>query len=212
MRAKIRRVIHESGMRERFLQRTFQTFITDTPDRKKIAAVARKYADDFRKQLPAHGVLFPGRNGFFITGTKGTGKTHIAAAIANHLLGQGISVICMTERNMFSLIQKTFSRDKDHGGTESEVREIYERVPLLIIDDLGKEKPSEWTLATLYAIVDGRYNRAMPLIITTNYDTQSLVNRLTPKGADKTTADAIVDRFNEMCESIVMSGESWRSK
>jgi DNA replication protein DnaC len=143
-----------------------------------------------------------------ITGGIGTGKTHIAAAIANHLLNQGMAVICMTERHLLGEIKRTYSQ----GSDESAVREVYERVPLLIIDDLGKEKPSEWTLATLYAIIDGRYERAMPLITTTNYNAKGLIERLTPPGTDKTTATAIIDRLAEMCDCLIINGDSWRTK
>jgi DNA replication protein DnaC len=211
-REQMRNVVLGSGMGERLLQRTFRSFIANTPDRKKIVAVAQKYARDFDQHLPKRGTLIAGRNGLFLTGTKGTGKTHIAAAIANHLLGNGRPVICMTERNLFAQIQKTYSWSNDNGMSEADVRGVYESVALLIIDDLGKEKPSEWTLATLYAIIDGRYDKGMPLIITSNYDPQNLVRRLTPKDGDKSTADSIVDRLNEMCEYIPMLGESWRSR
>ena len=206
MREKVRRVINESGMGERFLQRTFQTFVIDTPHRRKIMAAAQEYVRDFDLQVPKQGEPLLERNGFMITGAKGTGKTHIAAAIANYLLNIGTAVICITERNLFDRIRRTYS---EHGD-ESAVRIVYETVPLLIIDDLGKEKPTEWTLATLYAIIDGRYDRAMPIVVTTNYDEDSLVRRLTPAGEDKTTAEAIVDRLAEMCKSIVMTGDSWR--
>ena len=206
----VKRIIGDSGMGERFLQRTFETFIANSPDRKRIKAAAQDYAENFTHQLPKRGEPLPGRNGFLITGTKGTGKTHIAAAIANYLLNRGTGVTFMTERELFGKIRKTYSRDEH--ADESAVLEIYKTVPLLIIDDIGKERPTEWTLATLYAIIDGRYDRAMPIIVTTNYGTADLVKRLTPTGGDATTADATVDRLIEMCEGIVMSGDSWRAK
>jgi DNA replication protein DnaC len=210
MRERVRKIIGDSGMGERFLQRTFDSFVAETPELKRIKNAAQAYDRIFDTYLPKRGEPLPGRNGFIIYGTKGTGKTHIAAAIANSLMHRGTAVICMTERNLFDRIRRTYNRDEH--ADESAVRGIYERAPLLIIDDLGKEKATEWTLATLYAIIDGRYDRAMPLIITTNYDAKSLVERLTPKGEDMTTAEAIVDRLTEMCESIAMSGDSWRSR
>ena len=210
MREYVSKIIGESGMGERFLQRTFQSFVTETPELKRVKNAAQSYARIFDTQLPKRGEPLPGRNGFIISGTKGTGKTHIAAAIANDLLNRGTAVICMTERNLLARIRRTYSRNEHID--ESTVRGLYERIPLLVIDDLGKEKATDWTLATLYAIIDGRYERAMPIIITTNYDKRSLAERLTPKGEDLTTAEAIVDRLMEMCESIVMSGDSWRSR
>jgi DNA replication protein DnaC len=210
MRDRVRKIIGESGMGERFLQRTFESFFCETELQRKIKTAAQAYSRLFDKYLPKRGEALPGRSGLLISGTKGTGKTHIAAAIANDLMQRGTAVICMTERNLFDRIRRTY--DREEHSSESVVRGIYETVPLLIIDDLGKEKATEWTLATLYAIIDGRYDRAMPIIITTNYDMKSLVERLTPKGEDKTTADAIVDRLTEMCKSIEMDGESWRGR
>ena len=95
---------------------------------------------------------------------------------------------------------------------KSGVLETYKRVPLLVVDDLGKEKATDWTISTLYSIIDGRYDRAMPLIITTNYDPATLVRRLSPKGDYGTTAECIIDRINEMCKVLITTGESWRSK
>jgi DNA replication protein DnaC len=214
-RELLRRMAVKSGMGDRFLRRTFANFEMDTAERKKNAAAAKKYAANFRQHLPGTEAVTEA-NGLLITGTKGTGKTHIAAAIANYLLGQGIEVICLTERDLFSQIQKTYSWSSANGISEFEVMETYKIVPLLIIDDLGKERPTPWTLATLYSIVDGRYYRAMPLVVTTNYDAQMLIDRLIPKDrkieGDEITADAIVDRLTEMCKCIVMTGESWRSR
>jgi DNA replication protein DnaC len=212
VREQLQGIILNSGMGERLRQRLFRNFEADTPDRKKTVAAARAYAQNFDRHLPKPGAPVFGFNGLLITGTKGTGKTHIAAAIANYLLSKGTAAICMTERNLFGQIQKTYSLGRENGMSEADVRGIYESIPLLVIDDMGKEKPSEWTLATLYAVIDGRYNKAMPLIVTTNYDMQSLVKRLTPKDGDKITAEAIVDRLSETCESIVMTGDSWRSR
>ena len=210
MRDKVKRLVGESGMGERFLQRTFESYITDSSQQKAVYKLAKDYAESFEQHLPRRGKPLPGQNGFLISGGVGTGKTHIAAAIANHLLNQWVAVICMSERSLFEKIRRTFSKSGAQGLTESDVLSAYLTVPLLVIDDVGKEKASEWTLATLYSIIDGRYERALPIIITTNYQPQNLAQRITPYGADHETAAAIIDRLTEMCTYICVTGQSQR--
>ena len=204
MRLQVSQLIRDSGLGERSLQQTFETFMPDTPELSRTAARIKKYAGTFP---------LSGRNGLLILGSIGSGKTHLANAVANDLLNRGIGVISLTERHLFGRIQATFARSRQWGreADSSEVLHTYETVPLLVIDDLGKEKASDWTLATIYAIIDGRYVRAMPTIVTTNYS-DNLACRITPERGDITTAEAVVDRLREMCESIVITAASRRSK
>ena len=213
MRRRVRRIIGDSGMNARFLRRTFDTF-QPTRDNQKACRVCKAYADTFREKLPKNNPE-PGRNGLFITGPKGTGKTHLAAAIANQLMQQGTAVICMTMIDLLDRIKQTYEQSRQYGGETSEgnVLSTYKTVPLLVIDDMGKEPATEWAVSKVYAIINARYEAYMPTIITTNYSDAELVRRLTPKDSgDPTTADATIDRLREMCAAIVTTGESWRAR
>ena len=209
LKERIKKIIGESGIGDRFLRRTFETF-EETKENQKAYTMAKKYADSFENLMPKRGMPEPGRNGLFIAGPAGTGKTHIAAAIANQLIHQGRPVICMTMIDLLARIRKTFNRD---GVDESTVLNIYKTVPLLIIDDIGKEPPTEWAISTIYNIINGRYEAYLPTIVTTNYDDKALVERMTPKtSGDSVTAEATIDRLMEMCIGIVMTGPSWRQR
>lgn len=208
MQERVKKIIGDSGINARFLQRTFNTFDI-TKENAKAAKAAKTYADTFSLKIPGPKNPEPGRNGLFITGPKGTGKTHIAAAIANQLMNQGTAVICMTMIDLLERIKRTYERNAD---SESTVLSLYKQVPLLIIDDMGKEPATDWGISKIYAIINGRYEGYMPTIVTTNYDDQQLVKRLTPASGDDITADAAIDRLREMCHGILMGGPSWRSR
>lgn len=213
MRERVCSIIGDSGMSSRFLRRTFETFKI-TKENEVAYRTSKAYADTFREKLPDVSPD-PGRNGLFITGPKGTGKTHLVAAIANQLMKAGTPVICMTMIDLLDRIKRTYESARQYGDDRSEgdVLSAYKDVPLLIIDDIGKEPATEWAVSKIYAIINARYEAYMPTIITTNYTDTDLVRRLTPKDTgDPMTADATVDRLREMCAAIVTKGASWRSK
>ena len=210
---KINSIIGGNGMGARFRRRTFDTFIK-TDENQRPLRICKAYADTFSNKLPQNNPE-PGRNGLFITGPMGTGKTHLVAAIANQLIDEGTPVICMTMIDLLARIRQTYERSQRPGAkyNEDEILNIYKEVPLLIIDDMGKEQTTTWIVSKIYEIINARYEAYMPTIITTNYSDSELVHRFTPKETgDPTTAAATIDRLREMCAAIVTTGDSWRSK
>lgn len=114
---------------------------------------ARKYAEAPDGWLILHG-------GY------GCGKTHLAAAIANAALQRGTPVIFVTAPDLLDHLRVTFGP-----GSEVSFDTLFDRVrniPLLIIDDLGAESPTQWAQEKLYQIFNARYNAALPTVITTN--------------------------------------------
>lgn len=201
LQRRVNRLLGRSGIKKRFQQRTFPNFITDTPGRKQNYVIAKEYADNFEYHR-ARG------DGLYIEGTNGTGKTHLAAAIALQLINEGIPVICKTSSDLLLDIKKSFDSE---GARESEVLDIYKRVDLLIIDDLGKEQCSDWSMSTLYSILNDRYEDMKPTIVTTNYNADALVTALTPKGYDNTKIVAIISRLREVSTVMTMAWADWRS-
>ena len=150
-RAKIERLLGRSGIKKRFQQRTFTNFIRDTPERKRCYDTAKTYADSFPQRAERG-------EGLYIEGTYGTGKTHLAAAIALQLIGCGVPVVCKTSGDLLADIKEAF----DSGdATEYEILKAYKTVDLLIVDDLGKEQCTEWSVSTLYSILNDRYENIL---------------------------------------------------
>lgn len=173
----------------------------DTPERRRCYDTAKTYADSFPQRAERG-------EGLYIEGTYGTGKTHLAAAIALQLIGCGVPVVCKTSGDLLADIKEAF----DSGdATEYEILKAYKTVDLLIVDDLGKEQCTEWSVSTLYAILNDRYEDMKPTIITTNYNADELVRALTPKGGDGTKARAIISRLREVSTVITMAWPDYRT-
>lgn len=199
-RKRVENALARSGMKKRFLARTFANFQTDTPGRAKAHRTAKEYADNFTAHL-ANG------DGLYIEGTFGTGKTHLAAAIAIQLMEQGRNVIFKTADDLLRGIKATFD---DTGREEQKVLDRLKTCELLVIDDIGKEQATDWSTAQLYAIINDRYECQRPLIITTNFNENDLIAVESPKGVGEHRIRAILSRLHETCRLMTMSWPDWR--
>jgi DNA replication protein DnaC len=125
--------------------------------------------------------------GLFLFGPAGTGKTHLGVMIAQEI----------DEDVRFVKIPKLLlSLKANFDGKSWENEQIIERltkIPVLILDDLGAEKASEWVAETLYILIDDRYGNMKPTVFTSNYSPSELAERL---------GDRIVSRIMEMCRII----------
>lgn len=195
---KIEKLFEQSNISKRGMKRTFETFEINE-ENNRVYTMAKKYVDLWKKYKDeGTGLIFIGRYG--------TGKTHLAFAIANSLLIQGVPVIYETFINLMEKLKESYSNESlDY----YEIIKLYCECDLLIIDDLGKERPSEWVLEKLFQIVNTRYENMLPIIITTNYNEKELVKRLSI-GNDGKTAESLVSRLNEICLEIDTNFQDYR--
>ena len=198
---KIESILGKSGIKKRYLSRTIDSFSV-TAENKRSFEVATDYIKNFRE-------YFTQGKGLYLEGPCGTGKTHLAIAIALAIINTGVPVICKTSIDMLGDIKRCYERNSE--VTEEEVLEAYKTVDLLIIDDLGKEQVTEWSVPVLYSILNERYEALLPTIITTNYNTTALAEKLSAKG-DTETAKAIISRFVESYKRVTMAWADYRRK
>lgn len=198
---KIESILGKSGIKKRYLSRTIDSFSV-TAENKRSFEVATDYIENFRE-------YFTQGKGLYLEGPCGTGKTHLAIAIALAIINTGVPVICKTSIDILGDIKRCYERNSE--VTEEEVLEAYKTVDLLIIDDLGKEQVTEWSVPVLYSILNERYEALLPTIITTNYNTTALAEKLSAKG-DTETATAIISRFVESSKRVTMSWADYRRK
>jgi DNA replication protein DnaC len=111
-----------------------------------------------------------------IMGNYGSGKTHLAAAIANHQLELGNRVLFVTAPDLLDHLRGSFAPDSEE-NYQDRFQEVKD-VPLLILDDLGIESPTPWAMEKLYQVINHRYNAQLPLVITTNHSRDELEMRL----------------------------------
>ena len=152
-----------------------------------------------------------GAPSLLITGPTGTGKTHQAYGALRLIAEAGPTVfqmIATATADMYGLLRPTGAA----GAAEHELRRLCE-VPLLILDDLGSAKASEWTEEITYRLINHRYNAMLPTIFTSNLPpTARTDDHGRPLGPDLTAAlgERIVSRLAEMTTLVPITGTDLR--
>ena len=136
--------------------------------------------------------------GVMLFGVQGSGKTTRAVGIMRGwMVGNAGDARFVTSADLLTEIGATYSTD----STELSVLRRYGRCGLLVIDDLGKENPTDNALTKLWQVIDTRYGAMLPTVITTQYDLAGLVRELGRRGGVE-TAKAIVSRLYETCQPV----------
>ena len=108
--------------------------------------------------------------GLLLTGGVGTGKTYLAACAANALIDRGVPVMMTNLARVLNTLTGLYSGDRN------QYIDSLNRYPLLILDDLGMERSSEFALEQVYNVIDSRYRSQRPMIVTTNLSLEEMHN------------------------------------
>ena len=144
------------------------------------------------------------RNGVYIYGEAGVGKTHLACAFAKHLLESGIEVMFYNSGDFLEKLREEFQKtDTEDDYFFSLFREVMDFKGVLVFDDLGAEKMSDWARERLYLIINKKYEDLVPIIFTSNVDLEIISARL---------GDRVASRIKQMAKEMHQTGEDKRLK
>lgn len=185
---RIERTLALSNLGERFRNASFDSWVT-SPGTEKCFEAVKRYADDFSKFT---------ETGYCIYGRPGNGKSHLAAALVNAVIQRGYTAVFIEVPDLFSQIKATYGGE----GSEDRIMKSLAVCDLLVLDDAGAEKPTDWVQEKFYQIINARYKNHLPVVITTN--TKDMA------GLEDIIGFRAYDRVLEMCEPLKNNGESYR--
>ena len=209
LQARAQTLLAAARIPKRYEHCELSNFEFDGPHR--ALASSRLAACKFVEEYPVDST------GLLLIGSIGVGKTHLAVGIIKELvLSKDIACLFYDYRELLKQIQNSYNDSVK--ATELDVLRPVFDTEVLVLDELGAVKPTEWVWDTVSLILNTRYNDNRTTIITTNFDDRPAAAVAGPRGAarEETLGDRIGERMrsrlHEMCRIIKMEGEDFRQK
>jgi len=187
----------------RYLACDFDSFKPCTMKQGQARNLATNYAIDYplldKETFREKSLLF--------TGGSGRGKTHLAVAVLKGLLKKGLPCLFVDFHDL--LVQIRGSYDEVSQNSEYEILRPVLNIDILLLDDLGSQRMSEWVQDTIFYIINHRYSQNKPVIATTNLGLEP--GRGTPiESLQDRLGYRVVSRLYEMCTCFELDGPDYR--
>ncbi|KHE73176.1 hypothetical protein LD39_00910 [Halobacillus sp. BBL2006] len=188
---RVDKLNNQTGLSRRFKRRTFENFTFLDPaefpndDREQVKALVESQKSAYNRALEYannfQSLKEDGRS-FGILGSYGTGKTHLLGAITNELSRKGVQAVFINTTEFFDTLRESFEKDENgkpiSSTRASEYIEMVKTCEHLSLDDVGKEKPTDYVLDVFYRIVNYRYENLLPTNFTTNASLEEMENQM----------------------------------
>jgi len=207
--AKLHKLFAHAGVPPRYEACSFESFNGLTERLRAAKAVLIKFVEEY----PVSGC------GLLILGPCGVGKTHLAVAVLRALIyRREVEGIFYDFRELLRKIQNSYNAVSQ--GSEMEILKPVLESPVLVLDDLGAERPTEWVRDTFAYILNSRYNRKLTTVITTNFEDRIRETRTIEDGTRLPTEETLEERIgvrlrsrlHETCKVIQLEGDDFRAK
>ncbi|ENA37451.1 hypothetical protein HMPREF1487_04369 [Pseudomonas sp. HPB0071] len=176
LEAFVGRHMPRAGIPRRFAGKSFDTYESKNAKQRRALEICCNYVDDFRNHAKAGRCLL-------LLGNVGTGKTHLACAIADFLIRHRmVSAMYRTVGDIMVTIRSTYDGGE---GSEHDILRELSGCGLLVLDEVGATKPTEFEHATLFKIINARYERCLPTIVISNLGATDLSTALGERCVDR---------------------------
>ncbi len=220
LNARVARLLQAARIPARYEHCTLVDFATDFTSAHRSLAAARLAAGRFVEEYPLE------KTGLLFFGPIGTGKTHLAVGTIQELVrSKGVPCLFCDYRELLKEIQNSYNPSVQ--TTELEIlRPVFE-AEVLVLDELGAVKPTEWVFDTVSHILNSRYNEKKSTIVTTNFPNlppgelqagrgASVMEAARQAARNETLGDRITERMrsrlHEMCKVVQLQGSDFRQR
>lgn len=197
---RLRKLFEASHIPARFSESSLRTFCV--PAENPALLLAYSYVHRIIRDYPEVD------RGLLLMGNSGVGKTHLGVATLLGLLERGVRCRFYDYAALLKEIQASYNSGSD--VTEIKLLEPIFNIDVILLDELGAMKPTEWVLDTVRLIINQRYNAGKLTLATTNYFDE-------PRSSGEDTLEQrigsrIRSRLYQMCKTIVIEGSDWRRR